>query len=166
MIEKSRLEELIKEGATVYTLLRLQDEIEEVNLAKARIFGITDNYTFVNYWCDSFGQYIKTTNERLFETKKQAEWALKYQRIPHTEYLDLPMWEDWQRVHKYGQYATSFYNKGDYYELMVFFNNIIVTKQNYGRITLFEELATEENYIKACDLCVKLFKGESDETNN
>ena len=43
-------------------------------------------------------------------------------------------------------------------------NNKIFVKTNKNYLDLydyvFEEPATEENYITACDLCVKLFKGE------
>ena len=156
MIEKSRLEELIKQGAIVYTLL--QGDIEKVDLAKARIFGRTNNYTYIDYWSDTFDQYIETSNERLYEKHEQAEWAAKY-HATRTEELNLPTWEeiknDFDKNFNYlkGFFKISVNKKQDY---------IIVSNRTVYYSYIFDKPATEENYIKACDLCVKLFKGERD----
>lgn len=159
MIEKSRLEELINQGATIYEAK--YGKVNPIDFTKQKVRFISEKQNMIEFEPSMTEKYLNHKYfHRLYETKEQAEWASKYQHIPRTEWLDLPTWEDWQRLHKYGQYATSFYNKGNYYELIVFFDKIKVTKQNYGLTTLFEEPATEENYIKACDLCVKLFKGE------
>lgn len=160
-ISKERLEELLNEGTTVYTILH--GGIEKVDLAKARIFGRTNNYTFIDYWCDTFDQYIETSNERLYETQKEAEWSLKYQHIPRTEELNLPYWEEFSKNNK-----TICFIAKDWqcYELGFAFGDTeticldkIVLGVNTNQKTW---KATEENYEKACDLCLKLFKGEEE----
>ena len=151
-ISKERLEELIKEGATIYSIKHNGGDVVELSLKNIS---------------DEFWYFLLGMTDELFENKAEVEekskkikWALKY-HATRTEELELPMWEEWQRVNKIGMYAMSFRDKKyAYCELMVFPDEIKVTRQAYGLEVLFDELATEENYIKACDLCLKLFEGE------
>ena len=91
MIEKSRLEKLIKQGATIYCadrdvqfpipiFLNEEDFVKKEDLSYEKSC-VRDNIPL----------------EDLYETEKQAEWALKYQHIPRTEYLDLPMFEEFYK---------------------------------------------------------------------
>lgn len=41
-------------------------------------------------YCDNF-----------YETQKEAEFVAKYAKIPRTEYLNLPTWEEIQKVKFY-----------------------------------------------------------------
>lgn len=155
MITKERLEELIKKDATIYYADRD---------AKFPIPIFLNEEDFV--WGKelshkgSYARYIPL--EDLYEEHKYVEWVLKY-HVTRTEELELPMWEEWQRVNTPVLYAMSFRDKKhNYCELMVFYDEIKVTKQAYGLEVLFDEPNTEENYIKACDLCLKLFEGEED----
>ena len=93
---------------------------------------------------------------RLFETKEQAEWALKYQFITRTEELNLPMWEEFCK-HKYVSFNDEFCN---HYVLKLNKNSKLIITKYPADWEIFYEPATEENYEKACDLCVKLFKGD------
>lgn len=152
MIEKSRLEELIKQGATIYCADRdvqfpIPIFLNEEDLSHEESC-VRDNIS----------------TEDLFETRKQAEWALKYQHIPRTEYLDLPMWEDIvghkdDDIYKIGSFRTK---NGNTYNLL-FQKGALAMWNVRHMMSVWVDLANEKNYIKLCDLCVKLFKGESDD---
>lgn len=168
MITKERLEELIKQSATVYTLM--QGKIEKIDLAKARIFGRTDNYTYIEYWCNTFEYYIETSNERLYETKEQAKWHLD-NTFERTERLKLPMWEEFYNHSKtIDNYRILFTSKDrERIELCVCGNideadpeSIVIFNldNDLDQSYLFDKLANEENYKEACKLCGKLFIGE------
>lgn len=164
MIEKSRLEELIKQGAIIYTLKK--GEVYELPFEPGLYekISVDEKFLYIKDYC-SFTDIIPF--EGLYETRKRAEWASKYQRIPHTEWLDLPMWEEFCKNNK-----TICFMAKDWqcYELGFAFGdaeNICLDKVVLGVNTNQKTWkATEENYIKACALCVKLFKGENDENRN
>lgn len=156
MIEKSRLEELIKQGATIYTSRFKKPEkyklYKDFFIAKDELFACNKSQTAID--C-----VIKLS--KLFETEKEAEWALKYQRIPRTEYLDLPMWKEIKDIKN--EDVVYFYAKDKRFGTVCIhiFTKYFNVESEYDMLLNTE--FTEENYIKACDLCVKLFKGESDE---
>lgn len=165
MITKQRLEELINNKSNVYYLTNHLSNGEGIwiDLSNAEIYNddlLKLNYTIFYNTCSFNLVDIKN----LFETRKQADkqvkWTLKYYKT-RTEKLELPMWEDWQRLNGVGKYAISFCaKKHGYCELVVFQDRIRVTKERFGKEVLFNEPNTEENYKKACDLCLKLFEGE------
>ena len=151
MIEANRLEELIKQDATIYYADK------EANIP----IPIFLNKKNLDKKEESCGRDVIST-EDLYETYKDAEWALKYQHIPRTDYLDLPTFEDFGK-HPY----LSFHDEiPDLYELKIDKNaNIVLTLYRGGiydcGIIKFSKEFTEENYAEVCDLCVKLFKGEA-----
>lgn len=151
-ISKNRLEELIKEGATIWAIGRysFQDKIEEIKLDKD-FFSVSKNALI-------YPDLFYTKLEDLFETKKQAEWALKY-HATRTEELNLPMWKEIKDI-KNIKTIVSFYAKNketDTVYMDIHAKHLIVETE-YKEFLNTE--FTEENYIKACDLCLKLFKGE------
>lgn len=167
MIEKSRLEELIKQGATIYYkdkdigLIFLNEyfDIDEIWLSG------TDRF---EYWLYCNNVPYKSL-ECLYETQKQAEWSLKYYAT-RTEYLDLPTWEELIDKKKNRRfYINEFVCRNEYDLLVVcslgvdFEGKIEVRNVSLNHKLLFQAPLSEENYEKACDLCVKLFKGENDE---
>ena len=165
MIEKSRLEELIKQGATIYEAK--YGKVNPIDLAKQKVRFISEKMNMIDFEPSTEEKYLNHKYfHRLFETRKQAEWALKYQRIPRTEYLDLPTWEELITDDKYKyHYGLSFFDF-DNYRLIACIptedDNTEFIGIDVDRNTeLYHwDKATEENYEKACDLCVKLFKGE------
>lgn len=158
MIEKSRLEELIKYSATIYyadrdvqfpipIFLNEEDFVREKELSHEESC-IRDNILL----------------EDLYEEHKDAEWALKY-HATRTEELDLPMFEDFI---KEDNTVVKFWKNGHKITLYKYIKN---KKTNNIRIMIlddredcacwkFNKPASEENYKEACDLCLKLFKGE------
>ena len=163
MIERKRLEELIEQGATIYSVC--YGVVYEENLNKSCHFGFADNKesllkTYCNFDDDVYTDLVEYL-VNLYETKEEAEWQAEFGRIERTERLVLPTWE----------------------ELDIFFefkdkngNNILLTKA-YGNIYLqkcsntigfieenfFKEKATQENYTLACRKAKELFLGGKDE---
>lgn len=166
-ITKERLQELIKQGATIW-----EYNYEPFIAGYSSIIHINPLQLDNNCYIEDDKLYTQRAEERsdfdifeaelkdIFETRKQAEWALKY-HATRTEYLDLPTWEEFKSGKKvkfidfYGHHYTFEMKDEDYIWLTfktIFDDSEIIVK--------FDEPATEENYIKACDLCIKLFKGE------
>lgn len=137
MITRERLEELIKQGATIY---HINGKSIKLNLKDGNIIPV--------WVCD--------LNE-LFETKDKAEWALKT-TAERIERFEPPMWEDIDNFYKYifisdnGKMYCSFVVNKEY-------AFIAIDKDlcDYYRVE-----ATKENYIKACEIVRDLFnKGET-----
>ena len=165
-ITKERLEELIKEGATIWSSYRLNYNVIAVNLTDKKRFVIyTDDMSIL----DRDTEYTYQL-KNLFETRKEAEWHLKY-HATRTEELNLPTWEEFMQFSQQRPcYNITFMEGRSKY--ICFLDK---TQEEGMYICLYDktfdedifcELATEENYIKVCDLCIKLFKGEQDVTNN
>ena len=159
-ISRERLEELIKEGATIYDKNSYSIDLSKTDSFMENIFEfyymIEDNrllkiqkqpHIALNQW------WIKD----LYETRKQAEWYSTY-HVTRTEELNLPMWEEVKNIKN--KDVVSFYAKNRRFGVVCIH---IFTKyfnvESEDEVFLYTEF-TEENYIKACDLCVKLFKGE------
>ena len=157
MISKERLEELIKEGATTYWLVGKM----VLNIHLDSSYYVSD----ANILCHKRSEDEKNCVEHieyLFETKEQAEWALKY-HATRTEELDLPMWEEWcENILNDCEtiiFSDTHYNKYGMFVDGRLDENIIITKYLSGKYIVFKP-NSQENYIKACDLCLKLFNGE------
>lgn len=156
-ISKNRLEELIKQSATIYWLAG--EMVLNIHLDSS--YYVSD----ANILCHKRSEDEKNCVEHienLYETQKQAEWHLKY-HATRTEELNLPTWEEFDKNNK-----TICFTAKDWqcYELGFAFGDTeticldkIVLGVNINQKTW---KATEENYIKACDLCLKLFKVEEE----
>lgn len=160
MIEKSRLEELIKEGATIYEAK--YGKVNPVDLAKQKVRLISEKMNMIDFEPSTEEKYLNHKYfHRLFETKKQAEWALKYQFITRTEELNLPMWEEFCELNKLVvNFEIEITDKNKVCHLLYKTGRYINIWDTNDKEVEFSIPATEENYTTACDLCVKLFKGE------
>ena len=156
MISNERLQELIKEGATIWSSYRLNYNVIAVNLTDKKRFVIyTDDMSIL----DRDTEYTYQL-KNLFETRKEAEWHLKY-HATRTEELNLPMWNEFITYNE--NIGVSFV--GEDWVVYELSNDIDIYHKPRILLTAdgeyFEEWqSTEENYEKACDLCLKLFKGE------
>ena len=169
MISRERLEELIKQGATIYEVkygninpVSLKNKIRYVNYKYGTItFEPRPDEKYLHY------KYFK----RLFETKEEAEFAKEFKNIKHTETLDLPLFDDLPE-----NFDTSFVRFDKemecwvIYELYVEFNEICILFRDITEEAsdcIFRELLTKENYLEACKITKRLFLGEIlDEENN
>lgn len=167
MISKSRLEELIEQGATIYDPDTMWQSVGEIKLNKkmkinnGRLDGDLGDLGLKGALCSC---YIPL--EDLVETKEEAEWILEFGCIERTERLELPTWEEIQKCSLY----TLYFNNKELYLYRVYFNRkaemITIEEQNEEYLECFTKIKklplTKENYILACRKCKELFLGEKE----
>lgn len=158
MISKERLTELIEQGATIYGKIYgdiLAIELSKKNKPEIKYDDRLDVYCTSNEWRNKM-QFCY-----LFETKEDARWELEM-TATRTETLKLANYTDFENENG----DRVFYHKGIIYELSLWWasdNTKIIRVTWNGRDGfgwLFEKPLTKENYIEACKLCLRLFKGE------
>lgn len=172
MITKERLEELIKQGATVYSKYRsywLKNEEEnKLDFSWKRIAEIKDNKLHYIYedsdYYDDFDCLIKL--EDLFETKEEVEEYLEFDTTQKTEILLMCDWSV-AKDKKCG-YCADFWVDGSNYSMLISGDTIYIQEEYYSnekwnKDILFKESLNRENYDKARRLCMKLFLGDSKE---
>ncbi len=163
MITAERLEELIKQGETIYE--NIYERVRKVDLSTDHwLYKFKEN-TLIVMCKQPCVEVTELVIRNLFETKEQAEWALKTV-AERTERFEPPMWEDIK-----GYYRFNFMNcengvwKKYSFELLKKQDDkakeggcISIwtgTKDIYNKTT-----PTKENYEKACKIVRDLFKGE------
>lgn len=152
MITRERLEELIEQGKTIW---------RKNNKVIGKIVLANKQYEFSKNGClclllrdyDVWGFY---SFETLFETKKQAEWALKY-HATRTEELDLPVWEEIEKIKEKDVYIIAKPREMRFY---IDYKFLIPQIKLCTLEDVFNWNLDEKGYLSACDLCLKLFKGE------
>lgn len=154
MIITERLEELIKQQATIYDT--------------KTTMVMLDRHSRVYQDCLILGHPIngkRTFHLRdLFETEEQAEWARKT-IIEYTERFEPPMWEDIEDKYEFYFTCQDYKSKSSNPCGMFVVNkkgtlkNYILVRNvsHYPNIFTFDEPATKENYIKACGIVRDLF---------
>ena len=172
MITRERLEELIKQSATIYYIDC--EDVEEMKLTKDNNPEIKKDQEY-NIEYLEFGNRISYLTVMicplitLYETKEEAEFALRYQNITRTETLSLPTWEEFEQKSYFNFIALDGRNIIIEQTLIVDFAeedclsdfNLVVSDWNdYTHKSLFRGDYTKESYTKACELCRKLFLGE------
>lgn len=160
-ISRERLEELIKQGATVWR--SMCGDIHKIRLDK-RYFFCDDNklcwHTIAKLMPRLFVDF-----EHLFETKEDAEEYAEFGNIKRIERLELPSWEEFKTT----ETITKFFNKDTNYSLYVYVKNkntnnckiMIYADNGEQEWWEFQKPLTRENYNEARRLCIKLFKGEN-----
>jgi hypothetical protein len=161
MITKTRLEELIKQGATIYEVK--YGNVNPVSL-KNKIRFISKKYPVIVFEPRPNEKYKHHKYfKNLFETLEEAEWHKEFGCIERTERLELPTWEEAENINKY--IICEF----DWYRLLMCpADNIGDTGwigiDSGGNCELYHwDNANKENYLKACQKCKELFLGEEDE---
>lgn len=139
---KERLEELIKQGATV---------VVAVYNGKSHYKLMTGDC--VKGDCALLG-CVHVNLHHIYETDEEADWALKV-HCERWEFFEPPMWEDIENC--YGFY---FFNNEDRYSFEVKKNSYIEFCCNsLENIFVANGVsATKENYIKACEMVRDLFR--------
>lgn len=151
MISKERLEELVRQGATIYEVK--YKNINNINLCKRKPRWLCKNCaTFEPNITDKYLHHKYYKN--LFETREEAEWQLEFGNILRLEKLLLPTWKEFDYHGEFNFVDAKGY-EWDFYS------------PDKSRISLvsgydhYEFEYSKENYIKACRLAKKLFLGES-----
>jgi len=153
MISKERLEELIKQGATIYDIFK--GDIYLVDLTMAKYYDVPK---YIEYKNDYYNCNLTRSIDDLFETKEEAEEYLEFGNITRTERLDLPTWEEFNK-------KGCFYFVGknySFYQIYKRYNKIHLewSDDETYYMTIQEWKLTKENYLEARRLCKKLFLGE------
>jgi len=157
MIEKTRLDELIKQGATIYYVAnRFFDNsgdwyIVEHKLTKTRVKDLGGVENIYKY-------------KRFYETKEEADEYLEFGNITRTERLELPSWEEVKKVLNPENHLDIEFTdtKGNRHALWLSPVQVcVVSFSPDGSYGGTDEPLTKENYTEARRLAVKLFKGEN-----
>ena len=166
MISKERLEELIEQGATIYS-----NEYGEIQLIKENDLSLYENgqNNYILYALEPNKKYHNEIfDEDLFETEEEAKWFAEFGCIERTERLELPTWKAIQK-HKNFYYIRYYHPTKDFsffMEIYKFANTIRVSWSGGCKKTdpRFDEnwQLTKENYLIACRKAKELFLGEKE----
>lgn len=140
---KQEIEKAIEKGESVWCGVKLK----EIKLNK------TDYYVFDGLLQNKvlgIAYFIKT----LFKTKAEAEHYLHHANITRTEYLPFLSWEEF----KSGKNITFKAKNGHEFLLKAKQESIYLWWLDTNNIWKTWDL-TEENFYKAYDECVRLFRG-------
>lgn len=158
MITTERLKELIKQKGVVYKISYgevwemplINDEKNHCDISCDKFLHFHEllefNDSLDNRWTD----YYVGLNE-LFESKEQAEWVCKM-TAERTERFEPPMWED---IDNFYDFRFIVNNKCLRLYVRKDVDCILIFTEDDDRI--FNEPATKENYIKACEIVRDLF---------
>lgn len=159
MISRERLEELIKQGATIYEVK--YGNINPVSL-KNKIRYVNYKYETITFEPRPDEKYLHHKYfKRLFETKEEAEFAKEFKNITQTETLDLPLFDNLPE--NFDISFVRFDKEMDcwvIYELYIEFNEICILFRDINEEAsdcIFREPLTKENYLEACKMVKKLF---------
>ena len=145
-MKKQELQKAIENGESVWCGVKL----EEIKLNK------TDYYVFDGLLQNKvlgIAYFIKT----LYKTKAEAEHYLHHANITRTETLPFLTWEEFLNYEE-----VRFFDKYGTYRLHRSETEIIL--QNTNNIGIMWALdLTEENFYKAYDECVRLFRGKTND---
>jgi hypothetical protein len=151
-ISRERLEELIEKEATIYSA---RIKVREISLN-----DLVQIYTEHGEDVIVFGYEPNDWEELkdLYETRKEAEWHLKY-HATRTEELNLPMWEEIEKIKEKDVYIIAKPKEMRFY---IDYKFLIPQIKLCTLEDVFNWNLDEEGYLSACDLCVKLFKREEE----
>lgn len=156
MITKERLEELIKQGATIYNVCWYN--VYEEKLGSNHFVGIADDEISLMQRYNGYERELIDHAKNLFETKEEAEWFAEFGDIERTERLELPTWE---YVNKPHNIIVPFINKdGLMCNLTIENYENKITVNGVGGCYDIWDL-TKENYTLACRKAKELFLGEN-----
>lgn len=139
-MEKKELEKAIEKGESVWAYDDLLHRVIPYKANEIAITGINTNMPAYEL-------------KDLFATKQQAEHYLHHANVERVETLPFLTWEEF-KIKKSLRFKRA--NDFIFCEMSIFKNQIYIV----GHIEKFECFgeATEENFYKAYDECVRLFR--------
>ena len=153
---KQEIEKAIENGESVWGIYKKTNRICEIKSSE-----INKIHSYTITWGKEYYCYIKD----LFKTKAEAEHYLHHANITRTEQLPFLTWEEFKEI---GQISFTGKDKKEYIlkKDITWSNNKytlvdclkIVNETDFTFSKYFDY--TEENFYKAYDECVRLFKGE------
>lgn len=178
MITRERLQELIEQDAIIYIIKAepfiagYVNELKIVPIALNNCYGISTEKYNKKYNCkpqfyrNAFVCETICDADKVFETKEEAEWYLKFGNITRTETLSLPSWEELkQKISSNGYGNKTIVNFDNYIFEYKRTKTQVVLGINLGCETLFYGELTLANYTDACELAKKLFLGQEKSTD-
>ena len=163
MIEKERLEELIEQGATIYSTdtkmyglvkwLELENKLERLEFNKD---GEVKLFIIDNGWWHWFNL------KDLYEDLEDVKWHKEFGCIERTERLELPTWEEISRDLKDVPAGTYVIKEFDDVSLEYIKYNEVFIGIYKGDYEWKEWEATKENYTLACRKAKELFLGKQE----
>ena len=154
---KQEIEQAIENGESVWCVYKDQPNIYEIKAVE-----IEKVLSKIFLWEKEYYSNIKD----VFKTKAEAEHYLNHTNVTRTEQLPFLSWEEFKNKYKDVVFTDP---KGVKYYLKkcVFWcpetNNVeycISIKYGEDYLTKIEYDYTEQDFYKAYDECVRLFKGE------
>ena len=171
MIKKSRLEELIEQGATIwhYEWKEIKLDKDTCKICEVKRFFSQKHIGWVLQFEYDYNGIIYTGEVDINELEEDVEkgkWDLEFSNITRTETLELPTWEEF--------HGRTYYNK--HYGIIFQWKASGCTYQMYEELTpeniiiydadcqdiVFSKPPTKENYTLACRKCEELFLGKGE----
>ena len=151
-MRREEIETAIEKGESVWLVDEEENKIEELHFYKNNMYNFDKNDLFINkYWIYEF--------RKLFKTKAEAEHYLHHANITRTETLPFLTWEEFLENKNF-----EFFDKNGI--LTWLYINTSKTSESIHLNNRFEKLndwnLTEENFYKAYDECVRLFRGNNE----
>lgn len=152
---KQELEKAIKNGESVWCVYKDQSNIYEIKAVE--IEKVLSN-TFL--WGKEYYSNIKD----VYKTKAKAEHYLHHANVTRTEQLPFLTWEEFldngeiEFNDVFGQECLLYHNSTEIILSRKYWVDLGYTKHYDFRKKPYE--LNEENFYKAYDECVRLFKGE------
>ncbi len=154
-MKREELEKAIENGESVWLVDEEENKIEELHFYKNNMYNFDKNDLFINkFWIYEF--------RKLFKTKAEAEHYLHHANIKRVESLPFLTWEEFNEDTSGFEFADNIGNKYRCHIVRDYNNgkDCIVLYDKNGTVSIDEEWeATEENFYKAYDECVRLFRG-------
>lgn len=151
-ISKERLEELIEQGATVWDNIH-NESVDLKNICEKHY--TVYELSYISIYDNEYDYIQPYFLSSLEEDAENAKFKFEYQNITRTETLNLPTWEEIQKIKEF--FFIDANNKE--VEISIRKDILIWTSRNFGTY-IFQKSLTKENYLEACDICKKLFLGE------
>lgn len=141
---KQEIEKAIENGKSVWGIYKKTNRICEIKSSE-----INKIHSYTITWGKEYYCYIKD----LFKTKAEAEHYLHHANISRTEQLPFLTWEEFLSEVGIGFISAEGFGCCLYYDKA---DDMIYLDKGYETDTYG---ATEANFYKAYDECVRLFKG-------
>lgn len=142
---KKELEKAFKNGESVWTIYKGQSNVYEI---KSNNIEKVFNDTFL--WGKEYYSNIKD----VYKTQAEAEHYLNHANISRTETLPFLTWDEFLSEESISFISAEGFRCCLYYDKV---DDMIYLDKGYETDTYG---ATEANFYKAYDECVRLFKGE------
>ena len=152
---REEIEQAIKNGESVWYIVN--NELAEIDLS-CNFHKIEDSELLT--WYDKYSKDYYTHRKKLedlYKSQAEAEHYLHHTNITRTEQLPFLTWEEFLE-----ERHLSFIGKNEIeYMLCIFGDKIDLAEHRACSSFVIKEWhATEANFYKAYDECVRLFKGE------